>query len=52
MSQEARGLDAGERLALKLVGWGDTRSAAIVDRIALEERAHVSVGERGAVGQC
>ena len=45
MSQEARGLDAGPRLAEKLVGCGDNRSAAIVSRIAAEEKAHVAVGE-------
>lgn len=45
MSQEARGLDAGPRLADKLVGCGDNRSAAIVSRIALEEKAHVAVGK-------
>lgn len=45
MSQEARGLDAGPRLAEKLVGYGDNRSAAIVSRIALEEKAHVAVGQ-------
>lgn len=44
MSQEARGLDAGPRLQGRLVGWGDNRSAAIVGRIAAEERAHVAVG--------
>ncbi len=44
MSQEARGLDAGARLASRLVGHGDARSAAIVSRIACEERAHVAVG--------
>ena len=42
--QEARGLDAGDRLAKRLVGMGDNRTAAIVWRIALEERAHVAVG--------
>ena len=45
MSQEAKGLDAGPRLAEKLVGCGDNRSAAIVSRIAAEEKAHVAVGE-------
>lgn len=45
MSQEARGLDAGPRLAAKLVGCGDNRTAAIVSRIALEEKAHVAVGK-------
>ncbi|DBA90836.1 hypothetical protein WJX77_005848 [Trebouxia sp. C0004] len=44
MSQEAKGLDAGPRLAEKLVGCGDNRSAAIVSRIADEEKAHVAVG--------
>lgn len=44
MSQEARGLDAGARLAERLVGWGDTVSAAIVSKISEEEHAHVAVG--------
>ncbi|KAF8063064.1 hypothetical protein HT031_003903 [Scenedesmus sp. PABB004] len=44
LSQEARGLDAGQRLAQRLVGAGDARSAAIVAAIAAEERAHVAVG--------
>lgn len=44
MSQEARGLDAGPRLAARLIGLGDRRSAAIVARIAREESAHVAVG--------
>ena len=47
MGQEARGLDAGGRLAERLVGLGDARSARIVARIALEERAHVAVGAWG-----
>lgn len=42
--QEARGLDAGSRLAQRLTGYGDKRSASIVAQIALEERAHVAVG--------
>jgi uncharacterized ferritin-like protein (DUF455 family) len=42
--QEARGLDAGPRLAARLVGAGDARSAAVVRRIAAEEWAHVAVG--------
>ena len=49
MSQEARGLDAGPRLADKLVGCGDNRTAAIVSRIALEEKAHVAVGTSPAL---
>ena len=48
MSQEARGLDAGPRLAERLVGCGDNRTAAIVARIALEEKAHVAVGKLAA----
>ena len=44
MSQEARGLDAGPRLVKRLVGLGDNRTAAVVRRIAEEERAHVAVG--------
>lgn len=42
--QEARGLDAGPRLAAKLQGRGDNRSAAVVARISEEELAHVAVG--------
>lgn len=42
--QEARGLDAGDRLSKRLVGMGDNRTAAIVRQIATEERAHVAVG--------
>ena len=37
-------LDAGRRLAERLVGWGDNRTAAIVAQIAEEEKAHVAVG--------
>ncbi|KAF5835194.1 hypothetical protein DUNSADRAFT_7784 [Dunaliella salina] len=44
MSQEARGLDAGQRLVSRLIGSQDKRSAAIVERISQEERAHVAVG--------
>ena len=49
MSQEARGLDAGPRLTERLVGYGDNRSAAIVARISLEEKAHVAVGRQQEV---
>lgn len=52
MSQEARGLDAGQRLAERLVGAGDNRSAAIVGCIAEEERAHVAVGVSWFVWLC
>ena len=44
MAQEARGLDAGPRLREKLVGRGDNRSAAIIERITNEELNHVAVG--------
>ena len=36
LSQEARGLDAGQRLVSRLTGAGDKRSAAIVSAIATE----------------
>ncbi|CAL9771200.1 unnamed protein product [Musa acuminata subsp. burmannicoides] len=42
--QEARGLDAGPRLAQKLAGFGDHRTSHIVAKIAEEELAHVAVG--------
>lgn len=42
--QEARGLDAGPRLVERLVGHGDSRSAAIIRRISDEEVGHVAVG--------
>jgi hypothetical protein len=45
MSQEARGLDAGQRLVARLMGLGDRRTAGIVAQIALEEKAHVAIGE-------
>lgn len=44
MAQEGRGLDAGPRLVQKLMSAADHRTAAIVERIALEEKAHVAVG--------
>jgi len=44
--QEARGLDAGPKLAERLLGAGDMRSAAIIRRISSEELAHVAVGVR------
>jgi len=44
MVQEARGLDAGPRLASRLVGYGDNRSAEVVRQIAEEEKDHVRVG--------
>jgi len=44
MAQEARGLDAGHRLVSRLCCLDDRRSAAIVARIASEEKAHVAVG--------
>ncbi|CAI5525639.1 unnamed protein product, partial [Closterium sp. Naga37s-1] len=52
MVQEARGLDAGPRLVERLVGLGDNRSAAVVDKIAQEEVAHVAVGVAWFVWVC
>lgn len=52
MVQEARGLDAGPRLAGRLVGWGDGRSAGIVNQIAEEEVAHVAVGVSWFLAVC
>lgn len=52
MVQEARGLDAGPRLANRLVGLGDNRSADIVRQIALEEKKHVQVGVRWFLWTC
>ena len=46
MVMQARGLDAGDRLVQRLRSSGDARSAAIVQQIALEERAHVAVGKK------
>ena len=43
-SQEARGLDAGPRLAQRLMSASDHRTAAIVQKISEEELAHVAVG--------
>lgn len=43
-AQEARGLDAGPRLASRLRGHGDLVSAAIVQKIGEEELAHVAIG--------
>ncbi|XP_051136631.1 uncharacterized protein LOC127255220 [Andrographis paniculata] len=50
--QEARGLDAGPRLVNKLVGFGDHRTASIVEKIADEEVAHVAVGVYWFVSVC
>jgi uncharacterized ferritin-like protein (DUF455 family) len=44
LCQEARGLDAGPKLAERLTGMGDVLSADIVRKIAEEEVAHVSIG--------
>lgn len=52
LCQEARGLDAGPRLALRLEGMGDKESAAIVRKIAGEEVAHVEIGVRQFVEEC
>ncbi|KAK1869450.1 hypothetical protein I4F81_011926 [Pyropia yezoensis] len=44
--QEARGLDAGPRLADRLVGGGAAESAALVLKISSEEVPHVAAGVR------
>ncbi len=44
MAQEGRGLDAGPRLVQRLRSANDHRTADIVERICLEEMAHVAVG--------
>ena len=44
MAQEGRGLDAGPRLVQRLRSANDHRTANIVERICLEEMAHVAVG--------
>lgn len=44
--QEARGLDAGPRLADRLVGGGAAESAALVLKISAEEVPHVAAGVR------
>jgi uncharacterized ferritin-like protein (DUF455 family) len=49
MAQEGRGLDAGARLVQKLRSAADHKTAAIVERIAEEEMAHVAVGARRRV---
>lgn len=52
LCQEARGLDAGPRLAARLEGAGDRESAAIVRQIAQEEVAHVEIGVRQFLDEC
>lgn len=49
---EARGLDAGPRLAERLVGTGDGPSAAIVRIIADEEIRHVRIGVKWFLWEC
>jgi len=49
MAQEGRGLDAGERLVQRLRSANDHRTADIVERICLEEMAHVAVGAPHAI---
>lgn len=50
--QEARGLDAGPRLASRLTGAGDVESAALVRTIADEELRHVRIGVKWFVKEC
>lgn len=49
---EARGLDAGPRLAQRLVGTGDNASADIVRVIADEEVRHVQIGVKWFMAEC
>lgn len=49
---EARGLDAGPRLAQRLVGTGDSSSAAVVRIIADEEIRHVQLGVKWFLWEC
>ncbi len=46
------GLDAGPKLAERLIGFGDLESAAIVRQIAEEEVAHVSIGVKHFLNEC
>ena len=50
--QEARGLDAGPKLAARLVGTGDNDSAAVVRVIADEEVRHVQLGVKWFLQLC
>lgn len=50
--QEARALDAGDRLVQRLVGCGDSESAGIVATIAKEELRHVTIGVNWFVSEC
>eukprot|EP00171_Calliarthron_tuberculosum_P016259 IDg16259t1 len=50
--QEARGLDAGPRLAARLVGAGDNESAQLVRTIADEELRHVQIGVKWFITEC
>lgn len=49
---EAKGLDAGPRLANRLTGTGDTQSADIVRVIADEELDHVRIGVKWFIREC
>lgn len=49
---EAKGLDAGPKLAQRLVGTGDKASADIVSIIADEEVRHVQIGVKWFVWEC
>lgn len=50
--QEARGLDAGPRLAARLRKSGDSASADLVQIIADEELEHVRIGVKWFVREC
>ncbi|PXF46923.1 hypothetical protein BWQ96_03261 [Gracilariopsis chorda] len=49
---EARGLDAGPKLAERLIGSGDNDSAATVRQIADEEVRHVQLGVKWFLKEC
>lgn len=49
---EAKGLDAGPKLATRLTGTGDNKSAIIVRQIADEEVRHVQIGVKWYLKEC
>lgn len=49
---EARALDAGPRLAQRILGTGDKESATLVNMIADEEVRHVGVGVKWFLWEC
>lgn len=49
---EAKGIDAGPKLAARLVGTGDVQSADVVSVIAKEEVRHVRIGVKWFLREC